>query len=273
MPVGGPMTAHPYDTVYKVLNAARVRLNDAITTTAMVHGKLLDNNQMFSLELTNTAWRKLQEFLANLGASQFRQEISLYQVPPVGSLDPSIQCRLDWFNFFDGANLYDFPRLPEDFMFPVKLWERQSGSNFGFAAMENMVDGLPSIVKSSRNGLWEWRADAIYLPGSLASMDLKIRYTRYLADFADNYPYPGHQWFQQPVPLMRGLDSLSYFICAEAADAREGLDGAVFRQKGESAARLFMNRDISRTQRVNIRRRSRSGRLEGWGNGDFGLVY
>jgi len=273
MPVLDPIAAHPYDTVYKVLNAARVRLNDAVSALGPVHGKLLGNNQTFTQELVNTAWRKLQEYLANLGVSQFRQEITLYQLPPAGSSDPSAESKLDWWNFFDGANLFTQPVLPADLVFPVKLWERQSGSNSGFALMENILDGLPSVVKSGRNRYWEWRADSIYLPGSLASMDLRIAYTRDLGDFADNYPYPGFQWFQQPVPLMRALDSFAYFICAEAADAREGLDGALFRQKGESAARIFMNRDISRTQRVNVRRRSRSGRLEGWGSGDFGLVY
>ena len=265
MPTLGP----PYDTVYNVLSSARVRLNDSLTTQQAVSGKLLDNNQAFTLQLVNTAWRKLQEFLANLGFAQLRQEALVMGLPVVGSADPSAQMRIDWFGCFDGVTQASSPVLPADLMTPLRLWERQTGSSFSFVPMESMSDGLPGWNKQSRNGLWEWRADGIYLPGATVGVDLRIRYNRYLADFADSGTA---QWFQQVVPMMRALDAFSYFICMEVAEGREDLDTGAFQEKGEAAARLMMNRDIALKQRGNVRRQSRSGRLEG-GAGDFGMCY
>ena len=269
MPVFPPITAQPYDTVYNVLNSARVRLNDRIVSQQTVGGKLLENNQAFTLQLVNTAWRKLQEFLANLGFAQLRQEGIITGLPVVSSVDPASQVRIDWFGYFDGQNLFPAPMLPPDLMVPLQVWERQSGVNAAFVPMEPILDGMPTWNKQSRNGIWEWRADGLYMPGALIVTDLRIRYNRYLPDFSDTAAV---QWFQQSVPITRCLDALSYFICAEVAEAREDLaDDGTFRQKGESAARLLMNRDIAMKQRVNQRRQSRSGRLES--NDGYGLCY
>lgn len=270
MPTLPPLAAAPYDTVTTVLNSSRVRLNDAISSVQAVSGKLVENNQQFTLALVNTAWRKLQEFLANLGFAQLRQEGIIFQLPVISGTDASLQQRIDWFNFFDGGNLYPAPVLPPDLMFPLRLWERQSGTAGAFVPMEAIVDGLPNFNKQARNGYWEWRADGIYLPGATQTVDLRIRYARYLPDFADTQQV---LWFQQSVPMMRSSDAFSYFICAEVAEGRDELDPDAFRQKGEAAAKLMMNRDVAMKQRINIRRQSRSGRLEGFGNGDYGLVY
>jgi hypothetical protein len=270
MPILSPPIPQVYDTLNNVLNSARVRLNDTITTQQPITGRLLQSNQAFTLQLVNTAWRKFQEFLANLGFAMLRQEAIIFQLPPVASLDPSVQMYINWFNCFDGANLFTSPVLPPDLMTPLKLWERQTGTASVFQPMEAMVDGLVNFGKQSRNVIWEWRADGIYLPGPTISVDLRIRYNRYLADFSDG---SNVQWFQQPVPLMRCLDPFSYYICAEVADAREGMDGDAFRAKAENSARLMMNRDIGLKQRTNVRRQSRSGRLEGYGTTAFDICY
>ncbi len=270
MPVLPPLIAQPYDTVNAVLNGARTRLNDELTTLHPVSGKLLQNNQVFTQQLVNTAWRKLQEFLANLGYTKFRQEAIVYGIPAVSSLDPLIQVRIDWFNYFDGANLFNAPVLPPDLIIPLKVWERQSGMAGAFVPMELIFDGLPNWNKQSRNGLWEWRAEAIYMPGALCVTDLRLRYEAFMPDFVDSSTT---QWYQQPVPLLRCHDALSLYICAEIAEGRDDMDAAKWTQKAEAAAKIILNRDMAMKQRGNIRRQSRSGRLEGRGGRDFGLCY
>ena len=48
MPILPPANATVYDTVNTVMNSARVRLNDEITTLLPTGGRLVRNNQVFS---------------------------------------------------------------------------------------------------------------------------------------------------------------------------------------------------------------------------------
>ncbi|MGH9343303.1 MAG: hypothetical protein ACRD3Y_03105 [Bryobacteraceae bacterium] len=252
MPVLPPVQSAPYDTVSTVLDAARVRLNDAI---ASLGGDVLTNTQPFTQTIVLLAWRRLQEFLADLGIVRLTREAILTALPPVASLDPAIQAFLNWTNYFDGVNYWKVPLLPQDLLLPLRLWERLSGQNASFAPMDNWLDGLPAWSKTASNRIWEWREDSIYLPGASQTTDLRLRYAAYLPDFVTT---PETEWYEQPVPIARVLDPLAYFICSEAANARGDVDGAVFDQKAEAAARRVFNREVRMKQRVNIRRIPRS---------------
>lgn len=269
MPIIPPPTATPYDTVSFVLDAARVRINDEITTLQPTRGQLLKSTIEFTQQVCNNAWRKMQDFLGGLGMTRFVDEQIVSGLPPVQTTDPGQFVYINWFNYWDGANLWAAPVLPPNMAYPLWVKERQSGYNASFSCMENILDGLPTLAKQTWNGRWEWRNDSIWMPGSTYVMDLQIRFRQYLPDFADSGTT---QWFTQVVPIVHCSDVLAYFICAEMADARSdlGIDPLPFREKGEQGARKLMNRDISMKQRVNIRRASWSGRLEGYGYGSFG---
>jgi len=267
-------TPAPYDSVVSVLNAARARLN----RVAGVSGDIISINQAFTQQYFNNAWRKFQEYLANLGADDLMTEILLTALPTVTSLDPASQTVLSWSGFFDGTNQQSAPQLPNDLIRPVKIWERYTGTNalFQDPGMEQMVDGLVTLQKFTYNGQWCWQAGAILMPGSTQSMDLRIRYARYLPDFVQNgYGQNISPWYAQPVPIARCQDSLSLYVCAEVAMARPdlNLDPSELRMEAEAMADKVFNRDVRSKQRVNVRRISRSGRLEGAGGGDYGLLY
>lgn len=258
------MAIPPYPILNDILNTARVRLNDAIASLA---GDVVTNAQPFTQVMANDAWQRLQTFLANLGIVRLKQEIIIPNIPAVTSIDPASQVSLSWAGYFNGTTLLPAPVLPQDLIIPLKIWERVSGQNACFQKpMENMMDGLPSWPKQAANVVWEWRQDAIFMPGSQMIEDLRIRYASFLPNFATVGPV---QWFNQPVPIMRCEDSLSWYICSEAANARGDMDGAGFDAKAEAAAKLIMNRDIQMKQRVNVRRKPRSGRFEQyeWGYG------
>jgi hypothetical protein len=72
-------------------------------------------------------------------------------------------------------------------------------------------------------------------------------------------------WTARPVPIMRCLDSFADYIAAEMANARGDVDSSTFTESGMANANLIMNRDVRMKQRINVRRMSRSGRLEGSG--------
>lgn len=261
MPILPPQPATAYDTVNDVLNTARVRLNDELKTLLPVGGKLLGNNQAFVQKLVNTAWRKSQEYLAERGYARLIDEVVIYQIPVVSSLDPASQCWLSWAGFFDGNNLFPQPALPQGFSHPLKIWERWSNQNaqFGDPPMEKFLDGIPAMTKTTAHRFWEWRNDAIYTPGSQNIEDFRIRHVIFMPDFQDSGTTP---WFQQPVPIVRISDGLSWLICAEIASAR-GDDAQDFTDKGESALSKVFNLDVKADQRVNVRRQPRSGRSFG----------
>ena len=260
MPVLPPPAAAVYDSLNVIIKMVNSRLNDDITTLLPVSGKILRNSQTYSQQLVNNSWRKMQEHLGEKGYARLLNEVVIYGFPVVASTDPATQCWLSWSGCFDGANFFPAPALPTDFSHPIKVWERWSSQNtqFGDPPMEKILDGLPSTSKTTNIRYWEWRGDALYHPGSMMVEDLRIRYINFLPDFLDVGTVP---WFQQPVPIVRIADAFSCFVCAEVTAARGDLALAtVFLEEGKAGLGRVFNLDVRADERVNIRRRPRSGR-------------
>ena len=253
------------DTITDVLNSARVRLNDAMQTLQPVSGKLLDESQAYTQQAVNLGWRRLQEFLANLGYSAFTRETILQSCPVVATLtDPSVQTYVNWDGFYDGVNLWPEPVLPDDLICPKRVYERRSAPHGYFIPMELIIDGMPSLSKQSLNLWWDWRSGAIFMPGSMQAMDLKIEYSAYLSDFVD---VGTTRWYEAQIPMsmQRCLNAFAWYVCAEYSSGRDDMDEERFETKAEAAAKQIMNRDVQLKQRTNIRRQPRSGRgHSGW---------
>jgi hypothetical protein len=257
------MTAAPYDTLESALNLGRVRMGDAI---ASLGGDVLTDLQPFTNTMVNSAWRKLQAYLANLGYSRMKKPVVLYGLTAVTSYDPASWTALTWSSFFNGSG-YDIPPtspvLPQDFILPLKIWERQNGSNAQFIPMEQCVEALPDARKGPFNSYWYWENDTLYMPGSIYSMDLRLEYAAYLSDFAANVD--GTVIGAQPVPIMRAQDALANYFCAEAALGRNDVDADPFTLKGDQAARMIFNREVAMKQRRPVSRRSFSSHRASYG--------
>jgi hypothetical protein len=240
------MATAPYDPLINVINAARVRLNDDVETLFAVDGKILDDTQAFSQQSCNTAWRRLQDFLSSLFSVRFENEI-IIALAAVTNIDPSSQMYLTWSGFFDGTVLNASPVLPQDLIEPVEVQERPTGIGANFIEM-NLISGtLPAIPKQGYNDNWQWRNDGLYMPGALVNTDIRIRYASYLADFVDG----AVPWFNQPVPIMRCLDPLASYICAEYARARENLAAVTaYSLDAENSARMITGRDYMEAKNV-----------------------
>jgi hypothetical protein len=263
-----PAPSAPYSTVSTVLDLTRARVNDAIATAG---GEILTNTAPFTQTFMNGAWRRFQAYLANLGFSRFRTRTILTNFPVVGTQDPSSQTFLNWSEYFDGVSYYipnDVSVLPQDFILPLKIGERQTGSNQKFRHMQMHLDGLPNERKCPWNQFWDWRDDKIFMPGSLANMDFEIEYSRYLTDFITVGEI---QWYQQPVPIMRCESSLSNYTAYEFTKSRVDVDAAVFMADAKADAMYLFNNEVGMKQRTNPSRRAYNGRKSGGGyNGAFG---
>lgn len=259
----------PYETLNTILNEGRVRMNDAI---ASIGGDILQNTQPFTQAMANSAWRRLQSFLANLGYARLKKPLVAYGYPVVQSQDPASQCQLTWTYYFDGVNFWLPPNvtvLPQDFILPLKVWERVTGQNSSFIPMEMAQDALPDCRKIGRNIWWLWENDTLYMPGSLYSMDFRFEYAAFLPDFVT---VGTTQWYDQQVPIMRCFDALAWYFCAEAAGPRDDMSADPFIAKAESAARLIFNQEVAMKQRRPATRRCFNGgsrRRIGWGSANF----
>ncbi len=252
-----PQPSAPYDTLQDALNLARTRLNDAII---ILGGEILTDTAAFTQTMSNGAWRKFQAFLANLGFSRFRDRIVLNDFPPVGTNDVSSECYLDWVQYFDGVSYYiptDVDVLPQNFILPLRISERQAGSNTYFRPMQMVPDGFHSRRKNYWNSVWDWRDDKIYFPGSLARMDLEVEYSRYLSDFVTVGEI---QWYNQPIPIMRALSPMANFICYEFAMPRGDLNAIQFINDAKDELKQLYNNEVGMKQRTNPSRRPFSGR-------------
>ncbi len=238
----------PYDGVETILQAARVRLNDAINTIA---GEILTDTAPFSQTITNNAYRRLQEFLANLGYPRLTSEIIFLTVPASLSSDYGSYVQLNWagYNNNSGPVLAN-PILPQDMIGPMDLWERFSGSTGNYSPMDQVLNGLPTVSKGQLNKLWEWRNDTIYMPGANGITDIRLRYSAYLPDLVTNSPIAATPWYQQLVPIVRCLNPFAWYICSEMARSRGDLDAGYFDQMAESSATEIWNRDPSQPRSI-----------------------
>lgn len=276
MPIIPPTQAQPYDTVEMVLNTARVRLNDKLVMLYSTGSTILDNTDAFSHAVFNAAYRRFQTRLAELGSDRFASEVIIEACPILASSDPASQTYIDWFEFFDGVNYSTTPVLPDDFIMPLWISERWTGQNQTFPVqpnMENMVDGFPGWPKWTFNRFWQWRDNKIFMPGSQMSMDLRIGYVKALPDIND---VGTTRWYKANIPIVRCMDAMAWHVCYEYAIARAPGDpkmaeaqsaaAAAFRGEAEEATRQLFKLEISKNQRVNVRRIPRNRGARGsWG--------
>jgi hypothetical protein len=222
-----------------------------------VGGDILRVDQPFSRTYSNGGWRRMQHFLANLGYARLVDEIIITSVPACGSLDPASQCWIDWTGFFDGTQIFTGFALPQRMSFPLKIWDRVTGFNSGWGnPLQESMDGIPATFKYARNGIFDYRNDRIYFPGTTIPVDMRFRFCQYLPNFTTQGTT---QWYQQPVPIVGATDALADFICVEACDGRDDVDSSTFKNRAEGEAKLIFNRDVRLKNRSNVRRQPRSG--------------
>jgi hypothetical protein len=126
------------------------------------------------------------------------------------------------------------------------------------------VDGLPTLRPGISLQWWEWRNDGIYFIGAKVAVDIWIRFALFLSDFLDQ-PSGQTRWFQQTIPIMQATDALSKYIVVEFIKSREDVEFDVtpLVADAQAASKLITNREVRINQRVNLRRKPRSGRDRG----------
>ena len=241
------MATAPLDSCEVALNVARVRVNDAIQSLA---GDIMTDVNPFTLIYLNNAWRRLQELLVNFGYPWFKPESILHGAAPVFNTDPSAQVNISWAGYSDGFASFLTPALPQNLIQPLILWERVTGSGSAFFPMDKLDNGLPAVTKTQLNRSWEWRNGAIYMPGALSTTDIRLRYAAFYPDFVSPNGLGGVSFANQPIPIVRAMNALAWFICAEFAKTRGDVDAGDFDAKGQMAAKFIFDLDPMQARSV-----------------------
>lgn len=245
-------------------------LANATYSLVIPTGDIFADTQAYVIPTVNLAWRKVQKNLANQGHPRMETEADILSLPVVANLDPISQQWINWSNFYDGVNLLTpsstpaGPTLPQDWISPLRLWERQSVSgatptNPNLNTLQPMSpasDGLIPRPKGSRNRYWDWRNDKLYFRGSIVPMDLHARYAAYLPDFV----YAGLTFDAIPVPIMSCADALAYYTSAIFVTPRGSALGPDFDAKGDLAMSQITNSDAKLKQRASYSRIPWGGR-------------
>jgi hypothetical protein len=222
-------------------------------------GEIFNDSQAYVVPTINLGWRKLQKKLTDKGHPRLQEETVLVNCPAVTDQDPAVEQWINWSFFFDGTNDQTAPVLPGDFIAPLRMWERPSASGVNlnlFRPMRPAPDALRARRKGSWNVYWDWRNDAIYIPGSILDMDLRLRYSSYLPDIA-----PANGGFASTaIPILRCAEALAYYAAAEFVNPRGGVLGTTFEAKGDVAVDAMTNAFAKLQQRASFSRRAWGGR-------------
>jgi hypothetical protein len=240
MPVVG---SSAYNTAGQITSLVRSLLNDA-------QGNLFTDAVL--LPYLNSAYRKVQRNLANVGAGGFIQDDALLVVTAVSVPDTSAQVSI--------ADSTAPPnQLPSDLLVPMKVWERANGSSDDFSELVDLTrhGGLPSRVQDTSLSVWEWRGDGIWFVGATQDTQIRIRYLKTYPDLSDA---------SSPVLVRNAQEALAYATAGLAGWARGSPLAEKWDQAAEDAVEDLVVAAVRREQQSCRRRRPYSWRS---GYGEF----
>lgn len=249
-----PVTT-PFDTVGNVLQLARVVVNDAFGPNG-VAGDILTDINPGTLIYLNTAWRYLQDELANAEVEALVKEVLFEGLDPVTIIDPSTETYLAWDGYYYGTGVDQNFLLPFDMIQPSYLWERPSGSGAQFCKMIPLDGGLPGDFPVNVLRFYEWRGNQLAFKGATVPVDVRLRYLAYFGDFVNvissNPPQVDET---QQVPIMRCTRALALLIAADFARTRGSDQADTLSGLAESEIDKITNRTARRKAAITYRRK------------------
>ena len=183
--VGGNLR---YPTLQAIANLFRAQINDdfAGATNTPGEGVIAFNTAPFLLTIMDSAIRELYSDLRNVGdPSLILDNYILTGLPALTGPNPTVQTSLSYAGFFDGFQWHPQWTLPISCTKVERMWERWTGSQESFTPMSLAPFGLPPCMQVSLMGQWEYRQNAVWMPGSLVQEDLRIRCRITFPDFLD----------------------------------------------------------------------------------------
>jgi hypothetical protein len=256
MPIGGNQ---PYPAIQDVTNLVRSWVQDDMkgATATLGEGQLFPDDTNISVTMMNCFSSALRIVCRKLrmssGPMLIKDNILVLGIPPLNSPtqglaapDPGVQVQLSYVGFYDGSQYQSNFVLPIDCIMVDRVWEKVNGSNDDFQAMEQPAQGLYSCYQNIYNRIWEWRQDSIWMPGSIETMDLRLRYQIQLPSLFTSNIDPSQTF----IPINDCQDTVAAYTLKQIA-LRQGaqmLPGAM--QWADEQINDFLNEIIRRDQGI-----------------------
>lgn len=139
-------------------------------------GIIATNEAAFVLPFLNAAIRFVYRKLRNVGdPALIIDNYLLLGLPALVQPDPAVQVSLGFLGYFDGFANHGQWTLPAGAMGVDRVWERVSASELEFRGMVARPDGLAPRYQTATMREYEWRGNALWMPGALTSVDLRLR--------------------------------------------------------------------------------------------------
>jgi hypothetical protein len=247
-----PTTA--YVTAENVLNRIRMILNDS----EVAGGDVLTDTAPFTFQVLNAAFERVQIELASVGVETYAKEAWLIAIPtpPINDSECRVVVDDSGCNILYPNGVGDVfsltPQLPTDLVVPLKLWERQSGTqNYTGPPMRQCNDGLLNMIQQTFLVDWAWMADGLQFRGALQVQDVKIRYEKQLAQLAA---------VTDPVPIRGVTNAAAYWGAKVFCESRGGVVAPIFSKNADDEVFKLKQISTRRRQRKQVRRQPYSGR-------------
>jgi hypothetical protein len=288
MSTGGPAS------LQDIMNLVRVYLKDWQQSGAgiITTDDAATSPQTLPALMSSIRWvyRKLR----NVGDPRLIRDNVQVAIPANGLTGPSVQTYLTYNGYFDGLALNATPALPADLLYPIELWEQQTGSvsNLPFVRMTQPQFGLQSRNQTFALCDWEWREQpttnsgltptpgtinapaGIFFVGVLAPVTVRIRYMATLVSFVS---LTSADYANAYVPIIDAEEAIAYRCAYIIGAALSGITPGVtmLKEESESAMQDLRNSVVRRQQTVEYARQPYDAQVSGiWGsyNGSTNLI-
>jgi hypothetical protein len=182
--VGGSIR---YPSLSSIAALFRAQINDSFSGTTGVAGEglIMFNQNPDLLVFMDSAIRDTYSDLRNVGdPALILDNYILTGIPPLANPDPTVQVSLAYAGYFNGFTWSALWTLPISCERVERMWERWSNTNAPFIPMTPAPFGLSGVIQNQRMGQWELRQNAIWMPGCLAMIDLRLRCRITFPDFS-----------------------------------------------------------------------------------------
>lgn len=262
-----------YPSLDTVLSLVRVYQNDwqPGATNTPGEGQITTDNTTLSpqvLPALNSAIREVYRELRNVGDPSLIRDNVQVNLPVNSVTGPNVQTYLSFSGYYDGGVLQPNPVLPPDLIYPVELWEQQTGNSLPFVPMKQPQFGLPSPMQQTfALRFWEWRGgatigatqataggDALWFVGAIAPITIRIRYLAALTQF---YGISGTTQFSNTfIPIMDCEEAVAAKTAYKISRALSGMTPGVNDLKENAQEAMFQLRNAiaRRAQSVSYHR-------------------
>lgn len=163
----------------------------------------------------------------------------------VGVPNPAVQVNLSVLGYFDGLQMNATLALPSDMLFPLEMWERQTGTENSFGMMRQSEGALSPRHQVQAFGEWEWRTDAIWMNGATLERDIRLRYIATYPSIATLNTI----WDNLFVPIADSQEAIADKIVVRYT-ARLGGDSLQYAQQKAQESILRLKQEVTKSRQM-----------------------